>query len=258
MSFASAVPASVHLAAFVGASWLYSALAALLAASYRLVGSYGAAIVLFSAIITLATFPLTAWAWRSQRARMALEPELADLRRLHGQDRAKLAADTTALYKAHGISPFSGVIPALLPLPILVAVYRVMRGLGHRPPGSALVRPKYLSPATALYRSLAVSSTIRCWGVDLGRTGLAALLSSPASAALLIGLVAVTVGAGIWQQRLTRHAVPAGPDATTGMLALLAPGLAGIWALWLPLAVTLYFATSSVIRLAQQWVLVAT
>jgi YidC/Oxa1 family membrane protein insertase len=234
------------------------AMAMLLVACYALTGSYGGSIVILGAAVSTLTTPLAARAWRSHQARVRLEPELDGLRRQHGKDRQRLASETAALFKEHGVSPLAGCLPALLPAPLYFAVYEVIRGLTHRAPGSALFRPRYLPHSSRLFHALASNTVMHFWGVDLARTGAAALQLSALSAGLFAGLVAVTAAAGILQQRLARppdrRANGAGPAAAQ-RAAMLLPALFAVWGLALPLAVTLYYTTASLVRLAQQAIL---
>ena len=238
---------------------LFAGIAVLLAASYVLLGSYGASIIVLSVAVTALTTPLTMWGWRAQAATARLEPQLAALRRWHAHDRQRLAAETAALFKAHGVSPWAGCLASLLPAPIFLSVYEVIRGLTHRAGGSALFAPRYLPHSSRLFHALASSATMRFLGVDLSRTGAAALQISALSAGLFIGLVVITVGAGLWQQHLVRSALPeptsTGPAAAQ-RAALFLPGLFAIWGLALPLAVTLYYASSSIVRVIQHLIIV--
>ena len=56
-----------------------------------------------------------------------------------------------------------------------------------------------------------MTMTTQAWSaraMNLARTGATALQLSPLSAGVFVGLVAITVGAGIWQQHLARPPLP--------------------------------------------------
>jgi YidC/Oxa1 family membrane protein insertase len=244
----------LHLGAF---DVVFAAIAVLLVACYALTGSYGGSIVALSVAVNTLTTPLTVRGWRAQQARARLQPELDRLRRRHANDRQRLATETAALFREHGVSPLAGCLPALLSAPLYFAMYKVIRGLTQRATGSALFRPRYLPHSSRLFHALAASTTMPFWGVDLARTGAAALQFSPLSAGVFVGLVAITVGAGICQQHLARPPVPQttdfAPAAPRAVLFL--PALFAIWGLALPLAVTLSYTTASLVRLGQQAIL---
>jgi YidC/Oxa1 family membrane protein insertase len=182
-----------------------------------------------------------------------------ELNHRYRNDPQRRATEIAALFKEHGISPWSGCLPALLPAPIYLALYHVLAGLTRRQPGGVTFRPRFIPHSSRLFHALAASTTMQAWGVDLARTGVAALQLSPASAGLFVAAAAVTVLAGVCQQRLVRAALPR-PEAPTAALidrlSPVVPALFAIWGLLLPLAVTLYYASSSIVRLAQQWFLI--
>jgi YidC/Oxa1 family membrane protein insertase len=193
----------------------------------------------------------------SQLTRARLEPELVELRRRHANDPQRLASETAALFRAHRVSPYSSCLSSLLPAPIYLSAYEVIRGLTHRAGGSALFQPRYLPHASRLFHSLTATTTMKLWGVDLARTGVVGMQVSPLSAGVFLGLVAILVTAGVWQQHLVRSAMPQSAErgsAAGQRAARILPALFAIWGLALPVGVTLYYASMSVARLAQQWV----
>jgi YidC/Oxa1 family membrane protein insertase len=263
MSYSFARPRRVATLAAAGSSLsvlnpLYVAVAALLAGIYVWVGSYAVMIIVLGAGIALLSTPLAAATWRTQIARARLVPKLDELKRQHGHDRNRLAAEIASLLKQHGISPWAGCLPALLSAPIYLSIYRVAKGLTDKPTGSVFFRPRYLSHSTRLFHALASSAAMNSWGVNLATTGVAAIQLSAASAGLFLAVVAVAVAAGIWQQHMIKAALPR-PSASTpspaDRLSTIVPALFAVSALVLPLAVSLYYATASLVRLAQQWAL---
>jgi membrane protein insertase Oxa1/YidC/SpoIIIJ len=91
-------------------------------------------------------------------------------------------------------------------------------------------------------------------GVDLGQVGAAALHVWPATL-LFVALVCVAVGATLVEQRLAASGGRERPSGPMSVVARLTPAAIGVWGLALPLAVTLYYASSSVFRMAQQWLM---
>jgi YidC/Oxa1 family membrane protein insertase len=63
---------------------------------------------------------------RSGRALAALAPQLAELRRRHTGDTARLARETAALQKAHGVSVWGTLLLALLQLPVFLGLLHVL------------------------------------------------------------------------------------------------------------------------------------
>lgn len=92
--------------------------------------SVGAAIIVLTLIVRLVLYPLTAKSIIAQREMKKLEPELKKLREQHKEDKKKLAEHTMALYQEKGVTPFSGCLPMLVQIPIVIGLYWVFsRGL---------------------------------------------------------------------------------------------------------------------------------
>lgn len=71
---------------------------------------------------------------RSGRAMQALAPQLAELRRRHAGDTARLARETAALQKANGVNVWGTLLPAVAQLPVFLGLLHVLRSFV---PGSA-------------------------------------------------------------------------------------------------------------------------
>jgi YidC/Oxa1 family membrane protein insertase len=94
--------------------------------------SVGVAIILITLLVKIVLFPLTARSIRAQRAMKGIEPELKALKEKHGEDRQALAQATLELYKKRGVNPFSGCLPILVQIPIIMGLYFVFtKGLGE-------------------------------------------------------------------------------------------------------------------------------
>ncbi|MEU8521424.1 YidC/Oxa1 family membrane protein insertase [Streptomyces sp. NBC_01216] len=93
-----------------------------------------AAIVLFTALVRLAVHPLSRAAARGQKARTRLAPQLAELRRKHAKNPARLQEATLELHAQEKVSPLAGCLPSLLQMPALFLMYHLFssgRMTGH-------------------------------------------------------------------------------------------------------------------------------
>ncbi|MEU4109884.1 membrane protein insertase YidC [Streptomyces sp. NPDC027717] len=84
-----------------------------------------AAIVLFTALVRLATHPLARAAARGQRARDGLQPRIAALRERHARDPERLKRAVLELHTEAKVSPLSGLLPGLLQLPAFFLLYHL-------------------------------------------------------------------------------------------------------------------------------------
>lgn len=87
--------------------------------------SVGGAIIVLTILVKLVLYPLTGKSIRAQRAMKELEPELKRIREEHKDDRQKQSKKTMELYQVRGVSPFSGCLPILIQLPIILGLYWV-------------------------------------------------------------------------------------------------------------------------------------
>lgn len=91
---------------------------------------FGLAVIVLTVIIKLILHPSSIQAIRNQKALARLQPKIKELQKKFKSDKQTQAKATMELYKKEKISPFSGCLPLLLQLPILIALYQVfLRGL---------------------------------------------------------------------------------------------------------------------------------
>jgi YidC/Oxa1 family membrane protein insertase len=82
-----------------------------------------AAIVLFTAFVRLLVLPLSLAAARGQKARAALQPKIAELRKKHAKDPERLQRAVLALHAEEKVSPLAGCLPGLLQAPAFLLLY---------------------------------------------------------------------------------------------------------------------------------------
>lgn len=89
--------------------------------------NFGVVIIAFSIIIKVALHPLTKTQMASMKKMQALSPLMNQIREKHKDDPQKMNQAMMNLYKEYGVNPASGCLPLLLQLPILYALYSVLR-----------------------------------------------------------------------------------------------------------------------------------
>lgn len=91
----------------------------------KFISNYGIIILLLTIFIKIILFPFTFKSFKSQARMRVLAPEIKEINdKYPGQENAlKRQQETMALYSRAGASPFSGCLPMLLQLPILVAMF---------------------------------------------------------------------------------------------------------------------------------------
>ena len=94
---------------------------------YNLTGSYGWSIILFALVVNLVLTPFMAKSKRSMMRTTRIQPKIQELQRRHEGNQQKLNQEMQKLYQEEGINPMSGCIWSLIPFPILIALYSVIR-----------------------------------------------------------------------------------------------------------------------------------
>ncbi len=87
----------------------------------------GLAIIVLTLIVKLILSPLHKKAIIGQYRLKQLEPKINEIKKQY-PDKKEQAAKSFELYKEYKINPFSGCLPILIQLPIILALYRVFMG----------------------------------------------------------------------------------------------------------------------------------
>ncbi|WP_235857601.1 YidC/Oxa1 family membrane protein insertase [Paenibacillus albiflavus] len=100
-----------------------------------LFNQYGLAILVITVLIRLIILPLSLKQFRSSKKMQELQPEMKKLRDEHKANPQKMQEETMKLYQKHGVNPLAGCLPAIVQMPILIALYQaIMRNpniVGH-------------------------------------------------------------------------------------------------------------------------------
>ncbi len=98
----------------------------------RLVHSYGWSLVLVTVLINFALVPLKLKSMKSMKRMQALQPEVQAIQArykgltLRDPKKAEQNQEMMALYKKHGVNPMGGCLPMVLQIPFFFAFYKVL------------------------------------------------------------------------------------------------------------------------------------
>jgi YidC/Oxa1 family membrane protein insertase len=87
------------------------------------VGNWGLAIILLTALIKLAFFPLSAASYRSMAKMRVVAPKLEKIKKQYEGDRERLHKAMMELYKKEKINPLGGCLPIIIQIPIFISLY---------------------------------------------------------------------------------------------------------------------------------------
>lgn len=206
--------------------------------------SVGVAIILLTILVKIALLPLTAKSIRAQRAMKELEPDIKALKEKHGDDKQKLAAATMELYQKRGVTPFSGCLPLLVQIPIIMGLYFVFyRGLTTIDSSilySGVIAPDFLDKHFLVF-DLAAKSMVLAFlaGVTQFIQTHVAMSKQPTIAPKKDNEKAT------FQEDLAR--------SMQVQMRYVLPVIVGVISYTLPSAVALYWATSNILSTAQEF-----
>ena len=109
---------------------------------HKFIPNYGWAIVVFTLALTMAMFPIRLWTFHSARKMQAVAPEIKEIQErykkysMRDPRKRKMNEEVMAVYQREGINPVGSCIPMLVQIPFLYAFYRMLMGtieLRHAP-----------------------------------------------------------------------------------------------------------------------------
>ena len=86
----------------------------------------GFSIILLTALVRFALWPLMSSQLKSTQKMAALKPHIQRIKDDHGHDKTRHQQELSKLYKEHGVNPLAGCLPLLLQLPVFFALYQVL------------------------------------------------------------------------------------------------------------------------------------
>jgi YidC/Oxa1 family membrane protein insertase len=208
-------------------------------------GNFGLAIIVFTLLMKLITWPLTVSQLKQSRAMQALQPKMQELQKKYkGKDPKKLQTETMALYREAGVNPLGCLFPMLAQFPIWIALYQVIRlSLGNAPE-SLITLSQRLYPIPYVHTAVPLSNTLLYW--NLGQPDTSYVLPLIVAASMYV------------QQKLLTPAPTASAASSTQaqqaqMMTWMMPLMFGFWSLTVPAGLALYWAVSNVSGIALQY-----
>lgn len=204
--------------------------------------SFGFAIILFTLSVRLATFPLNMQQIKSSKAMQELQPKMKELQDKYKNDREGLAKAQMELYREHGVNPLSGCLPLLVQMPIWFALYRSLLQLSHE----GLLRQGF-------FWIPSLSGPVSDYSGGLSWLWpLPPAVGWPSAIAYLILPVLLVVSQLYMQQMMTPPSTDPQQASMQSVMKFM-PLMFGYFALIVPSGLTLYWFTSNLLAMAQQY-----
>ena len=211
---------------------------------YNIIGqNFGIAIILFTILIRIVTWPLNAQQMKGAKAMQDLQndKEWQAIQKKYAKDREKLAQEQMRVYREKGINPFGSCLPTLIQFPIIIALYQsIIRALAATPL-DLLKLSRSINPAFLNVSDLIPLNSKFLW-MNLGQ---------PEPYYILAIVVAATT---YIQSKLTLPPSTNPNDQSAAMgqsMAITMPLMLGWFALTFPSGLAVYFITSNVLGIVQ-------
>ena len=101
--------------------------AALTRLFYSLTGSYGVALILFTLVVKLVLLPFQLKSKKSMLRMNRMQDKVKEIQTRYARNPEKQQMEMSELYAREGINPMSGCLWSLIPFPILIALYNIIR-----------------------------------------------------------------------------------------------------------------------------------
>jgi YidC/Oxa1 family membrane protein insertase len=202
-------------------------------------GSFGLAIIAFTLLVRVATFPLTLRQLHATRAMQAIQPKIQEINKKYS-DPKRRQEEVMKLYRTSGANPLSCLGPLLLTFPIFIALYSAIRIALPNSPEALEKLSSHVYDWSYLQHALPLEEHFL--GVDLRANGGDSIVG--------YGFVAL-VAATTWIQSKTT--VTASTDervrAQMQMTNVMLPFMFGFFALSFPVGVSLYWVINSLAQI---------
>ncbi|MEX1247030.1 MAG: YidC/Oxa1 family membrane protein insertase [Anaerolineales bacterium] len=214
--------------------------------------NFGLAIIIFTILVRLVTYPLNAQQMKSAKAMQDLQsnPKWKQMQQKYKgkENREKLAQEQMKLYQELGISPFAGCLPTIIQIPLLIAMYwAVTRALAATPLQLLDFSRDLWIPGAA---NLVPLHSQFLW-MDLGQPERLLIPGIPFGIPVLAILVMIT---SYFQSRMMTPANPNDQGAQMGkMMNIYMPLLMAYISYIYAGGLALYFVTSNILSIAQYY-----
>lgn len=110
---------------------------------FNLVHDFGLAIIIFTILVKLCTWPLTKKQLNQTRLLRKLQPELTQIKKNCKGNKQLESLQTMDLYKRYNVKPFASILTLLIQLPIFIAIFSAIRVIATPLPQDNLMNRAY-------------------------------------------------------------------------------------------------------------------
>ncbi len=94
---------------------------------YNVADNYGVALILFTLVLKLILLPFQIKSKKSMIRMSRMSGKMQEIQKKYANNQVKMQEEVAKLYQEEGVNPMSGCLWSFLPLPILMALYSIIR-----------------------------------------------------------------------------------------------------------------------------------
>lgn len=217
----------------------------LLQAFYGFSGNYGLAIIILTVLVKVVLLPLTIKQTRSMLALQKIQPEIKKIQEKYKDDKERLSQEMMKFYRENKINPMGGCLPLLLQLPVFFALFTVLRKYLLTPPATLVGNTYSIFKGMnllggAAYAALPVVK--RAGFLWMGNLADTTRIADP------YFILIILLAASTWY---SQKQVVTDPRQKNMMIIM--PIFVAFIGFSLPAGVALYWVTTNVLQILQQW-----
>lgn len=216
----------------------------------HVLGDFGLSIIVLTILVRLILFPLTLRQLKSTKAMQAIQPLIADVKKQYPKDqRAQLEAQQ-AIYKEYGINPAAGCLPLFIQLPVIYGLFNSLNTVLRNHPTVASINNSiypFLPHITRLPDANLNWLTFinHSWFINLG-------VPDPTHILPILAGLATFIQLRMSQPR-TSAATKNAMAQQMQIMQFIMPFITLIFAWSFPAGLALYWTTTSVFSMVQQY-----
>ena len=218
-------------------------------------GAWALSIIGLTVVIRAALIPLFVKQIKSSRNMQLIQPKVKELQKKYGHDRERLAQETMNLYRESGTNPFASCLPLLLQMPIFFILFRLLNEAARNGRGHGFLTDELARKfgESEIFGAIPIADSF--WGSGIWRADGGHALVMVTALVLVLAMTATTF---VTQRQLMAKNMPAealsGPYAQQQKLLLyVLPVAFGLGGVAFPIGVLLYWTTSNLWTMGQQF-----
>lgn len=214
--------------------WIVQILLQILRFIQGFASDWGLSIIILTVIVRLILTPLLLKSTKSTARMQVLQPKLMEIQQKYADDPQRQAEEMQKFYSENKFNPLGGCLPLLIQMPILLALFTLLRNL-----------PGYIGESGVLFSFYNIMPDLTTTPGAQWANGIATALPYLISL-ILFGIL--TVIPSLYQSHNQT-----GQQASSMRTMALVMGIMMLWLGWnLPAGVLLYYDVSSLWQVAQQ------